>query len=793
MMKKKNSPIVSANSLFNDEHLLLFPKTITPSIQTSLPKLTPQTHLFLKLSFLARTSSLFVPVCLASHVNAALFFCRESAHLFVRHVAYEDVEIAYCRFESNAVDAIYESKDGKQCTFRDLPSSFKMDRLLRDDEEEELSNRFSQFFIQRRTSPSISQNNHPLYPNVASQANPPNPSFLETLFPCYYPTAPTSQPIGSPSIQYPSINPDHLSPLSYYEIQRAAAAELDRYIRLQEATILYSRIADPRFGDLPSSFKMDRLLRDDEEEELFNRFSQFFIQRRTSLSLSQNNHPLYPNAASQANPPNPSFLETLFPCYHPTAPTSQPIGSPSIQSPSINPDHLSPLSYYEIQRAAAAELDSYIRLQEATILRSRIADPRFSAPQLNAIDAGFELPNADLGRLPHCCGCCSSAVKSSLDHQRMKREYIRGCSNGKGRSGPPTDKKNYRDGSVSRFDNVGVLPRPQRPCNLQLPAEYYSMNEFIGHIAAMAKDQACCRLLQDKCDLGGLDDINAIFLELKDHLSELMVDPFGNYLIQKLAEFCNDEQRLEMVFALTENEHELSSICLDTHGTRAVQKLLEHLTTPQQKSLVVSAIAPDASILTNDVNGHHVMLYCFKNFKEHTEHLTNAMLDHCVDVATNRHGCCVIQRCLEHTHGEQREQLASEITENALFLSENQFGNYVVQYLVEMKIPRFTTNVIRQLQGNFAHLSLQKFSSNVVEKCLKESSEEEAALVIRELLPIAATLLQHCYGNYVMQSAFFVSKGPIRDTIIDLVRKHFPVLRSHPFGKNVAALVNPRR
>jgi hypothetical protein len=34
--------------------------------------------------------------------------------------------------------------------------------------------------------------------------------------------------------------------------------------------------------------------------------------------------------------------------------------------------------------------------------------------------------------------------------------------------------------------------------------------------------------------------------EILDHLVELMMDPFGNYLIQKLLDRCSEEQRLQV-------------------------------------------------------------------------------------------------------------------------------------------------------------------------------------------------------------------------------------------------------
>ncbi len=87
-----------------------------------------------------------------------------------------------------------------------------------------------------------------------------------------------------------------------------------------------------------------------------------------------------------------------------------------------------------------------------------------------------------------------------------------------------------------------------------------------------------------------------------------------------------------------------------------------------------------------------------------------------MEVATHRHGCCVLQRCIDHASESQKVQLVSEITYNALALVQDPFGNYVVQYVLDLSDGLFADAVIRRFVGHVCVLSLQKFSSNVIEK-----------------------------------------------------------------------------
>ncbi|XP_022899284.1 pumilio homolog 12-like [Olea europaea var. sylvestris] len=140
-------------------------------------------------------------------------------------------------------------------------------------------------------------------------------------------------------------------------------------------------------------------------------------------------------------------------------------------------------------------------------------------------------------------------------------------------------------------------------------------------------------------------------------------------------------------------------------------------------------------------------------------------------------------------------RLVGEITANALVLSEHPYGNYVVQYILCLKIPQVTEKTLEQLAGAYASLSMNKYGSNVVEKCLKESEEHQALKIVNEIIrsPNFLMVLQDPYGNYVAQSALAISKGATRYAMIHLIHMHYELLHSHPHGKRVLARIRGRK
>jgi len=94
---------------------------------------------------------------------------------------------------------------------------------------------------------------------------------------------------------------------------------------------------------------------------------------------------------------------------------------------------------------------------------------------------------------------------------------------------------------------------------------------------------------------------------------------------------------------------------------------------------------------------------------EDNQFIYNAIAANLIEVATHRHGCCVLQRSIDHASPSQRLQLVTEIIFNSLYLVQDPFGNYVIQYILDLNDARFSEPLIRTFVGNVCSLSVQKY------------------------------------------------------------------------------------
>ncbi|XP_073292558.1 uncharacterized protein [Primulina huaijiensis] len=380
----------------------------------------------------------------------------------------------------------------------------------------------------------------------------------------------------------------------------------------------------------------------------------------------------------------------------------------------------------------------------------------------------------------------------------MNYEMNRGqaCSRGHGakdihqenRAGMTQEKRPHFDARLRTAAAQDSCQSPKLFYPFPLPLKFSSLAEAQGYIYHIAKDQHGCRFLQKIFDEGTSRDVQIIYSEIIDHVVELMMNPFGNYLMQKLLGVCNEEQRMNILLRVTEMPGELVQISLNTHGTRVVQKLIETLKTRHQISLVISALEPGFLALIKDLNGNHVVQRCLQCFtNEDSKFIFAAAAKYCVNIAMHQHGCCVLQRCIRHSNGEQRENLVAEISANGLLLAQDAFGNYAVQFILELKIPSATSKLTSQFENNYVHLSTQKFSSHVVEKCLDLCNVETQSKIIHELLSADyfEQLLQDPHANYVVQKALHVSEGPLHNLLVDAIESHKAISRNSPYSKRI--------
>ncbi|XP_051027482.1 pumilio homolog 1 isoform X8 [Acomys russatus] len=387
-----------------------------------------------------------------------------------------------------------------------------------------------------------------------------------------------------------------------------------------------------------------------------------------------------------------------------------------------------------------------------------------------------------------------------------------GLTNGSGRyiSAAPGAEAKYRSASSAsslfspsstlfsssrlRYGMSDVMPsgrsrlledfRNNRYPNLQL-------REIAGHIMEFSQDQHGSRFIQLKLERATAAERQLVFNEILQAAYQLMVDVFGNYVIQKFFEFGSHEQKLALAERI--RGHVLS-LALQMYGCRVIQKALEFIPSDQQNEMVREL---DGHVLkcVKDQNGNHVVQKCIECVQPQSlQFIIDAFKGQVFALSTHPYGCRVIQRILEHCLPDQTLPILEELHQHTEQLVQDQYGNYVIQHVLEHGRPEDKSKIVAEIRGNVLVLSQHKFASNVVEKCVTHASRTERAVLIDEVCtmndgPHSAlyTMMKDQYANYVVQKMIDVAEPGQRKIVMHKIRPHIATLRKYTYGKHILA------
>jgi len=272
------------------------------------------------------------------------------------------------------------------------------------------------------------------------------------------------------------------------------------------------------------------------------------------------------------------------------------------------------------------------------------------------------------------------------------------------------------------------------------------------------KTQSGSRFVQEK--LSDKQYFGLFFKELKCHVAELMVDNFGHYAIEALFSHCDDHQRLILVANLSNH---MPQVACHKQGSFSIQAMMDTLSTAEQIKYLVDALNRDIKKIILNHSGHYVILRFLQRYDyPYSKFIHKALMQHTLDLATDHYGLRVMKASVDAGPIQEMSAVFASIVKHANTLVENQYGNYIIQHLLDLGPKEVTDTIKEKMHGKFVRYSKQKFSSNVVEKCLRHSTNELkqqihtkdwTTIIVRELLTKAGDLISDKYGNYCLQTA----------------------------------------
>lgn len=356
-----------------------------------------------------------------------------------------------------------------------------------------------------------------------------------------------------------------------------------------------------------------------------------------------------------------------------------------------------------------------------------------------------------------------------------------------------------------------LLPTTMDPHKLVIPQALVGLNphtppsvQAVGMVNVLqaVRDEAGCRYLQDILNVCDPAVVDIIFREIiaSHAAAEVMSSKFGNYFVQKLLEVGTHTQLLAMIHELAPS---FAALAANPRGTYAIRRLVDVVTTPLQADLITRCVLTNPIPMFTDTNASQVCRRLMKKFGQfppgEASRLLLPMLHvvamHVLPLSTDQQGCCIVQRCFDAADDDQKDLLATAVIASIDTLVVDPFGNYVVQHVIDMNVETLTVRVISALLPNLTKLAMNKYSSNVLEKCLAQAPSDVVELFVMDLCSSGnlETLLADEFGNYVVQRALKASTGVAASMLMDTIKPLVAMISAEHVRRKIEARLREAR
>lgn len=238
-----------------------------------------------------------------------------------------------------------------------------------------------------------------------------------------------------------------------------------------------------------------------------------------------------------------------------------------------------------------------------------------------------------------------------------------------------------------------------------------------------------------------------------------------------------------------------SSLLLDAHGCYVVKTLMERLSAEQLESFVTSITSDPQlvySMCTHSLHTRRVVQFLMDNVN--VAPVAEVLIQRCAEVSMTQQGCIIMQRAMDVTPEPLKAQLFSTIFDHLVEFSVDPFANYVVQHMLEIGDKVLCSSaVLRAFRGNIVRLACNKFSSNVLEKCLFHICPDAQHDLLHEMYDVDEevlhSMLQDSFGNYLIQSS--IALANVKDVVYinDCLKN---VLQRTPYGHKIELRIERR-
>ena len=258
----------------------------------------------------------------------------------------------------------------------------------------------------------------------------------------------------------------------------------------------------------------------------------------------------------------------------------------------------------------------------------------------------------------------------------------------------------------------------------------------LSMILAAFNSQKTTIILQKSLNEMSQENLEGIIKEMKGYFSAIIKNKNGNYFCSDLLKVCSKEQRIEILKEIGTN---LIDDCTDEYGTHPIQTLIELANSEEEYKLLLYYFRDFKKILkaTLNQNGTYVIQKLIVYIPEKYRMEFNLIFVKFICIlAMDMYGVCTAIKFINYTKNEITEKLLLNIIlSNFVTIAENQYGNYLIQNIMEHWWNTNKGIFLKKIcMEKFHKLARNHYSSYVCDIFLKLSNLQDKKILMNMLI-----------------------------------------------------------
>ncbi|KAI0377839.1 ARM repeat-containing protein [Hypomontagnella monticulosa] len=234
-----------------------------------------------------------------------------------------------------------------------------------------------------------------------------------------------------------------------------------------------------------------------------------------------------------------------------------------------------------------------------------------------------------------------------------------------------------------------------------------------GKVAELSTQMYACRVVQKALEHVLVEQQIEIVEELKPDIMRIVKDQNGNHVIQKIIQMV---PRLCIPFIMDAFQSQIESLASHNYGCRVIQRILEHGTEPERKSLMTDLHACAARLITDQYGNYVTQHIIAQGEPDDRQQVIQLVLQKLLFFSKHKFASNVVEKSIEYGSNEDRRAiriqltaLNSDGTSPLQLMMKDQFGNYVIQKLMQHLEGPDRESFIEEMRPHFA--ALKKYST----------------------------------------------------------------------------------